>query len=443
MMAKIKASLISLRDLLATAWWVILIVGIGFIAAFNFVKPAPPEHIIIGTGAEGGAYFAIAGRYSAILARNRIALEVRPSQGSQENLQRLEKGEADVAFVQGGVVPPPEEMRYSFEEAPVQSLGSVFYEPVWVFYRDQRPLDRLTQLAGKRIAIGQEGSGVRQLAQQLLEANDISGSDHLVPLGGLLAAEELQQGRVDAAFIIAAPDAPVVQVLLRSPGIRLMSFAQAEGYTRLFPFLTTLKLPRGGVDIGRDSPPQDTILLAATASLAIRSDLHPALQALLLQAASDIHGKNGFFQKNGEFPTPRDEALPLSDEAKRYFKSGAPFLQRYLPFWLAVLVERLFVLIVPIIALLLPLLRVAPALYTWRIRSRIFRLYGELKFLENDLKMHFDAGSVGDYQQRIDAIEAEANDLSIPLAFTDLIYTLREHINLVRHTLTRLEQQPA
>ncbi|MBS1191344.1 MAG: family transporter solute-binding subunit [Rhodocyclaceae bacterium] len=442
MMAKVKGALVSLRDLVATAWWIILIAGIGFAVALRFVQPAPPKHVVITTGSEGGAYYHFAGRYAAILAKNGIALEVRPSAGSLENLARLKRDEAQIAFVQGGVLQQPEdEPAYSFEESPLKSLGSVFYEPVWVFYRGPRKLDRLTDLAGKRIAIGQEGSGVRQLAQQLLEANDIAPGGHLLPLGGLQAAEELQQGRIDAAFVIAAQEAPVVQVLLRSPGIQVMSFSQAEAYQRRFPFLNRLVMPHGVVDLVRDFPADNVSLLAPTANLVVRSDLHPALQSLLLQAASEIHGGVGFFQNRGEFPAYKDALLPLSSEAARYYKAGAPFLQRYLPFWLAVLIDRLIVLVVPLIALLIPLIKVAPAIYSWRVRSKVYRCYGELKFLENELKQHFDRTRLPDYRRRLDAIDEEASDLSVPLAFTDLVYTLREHVNLVRLALSKLEQQ--
>jgi len=438
-MDKLKAGLISLRDLLATAWWVVLLAGIGFAIAAHYVKPAPPRHVVMSTGSEGGAYFSFAGRYAAILARNGIALEARPSAGSGENLQRLEKGEADIAFIQSGTIEVPE-IRYSFEEAPIQSLGSVFHEPVWVFYRGPHKLDRLGQLAGKRVAIGQEGSGGRLLTQQLLEASGISAQNtQLLPLSGQQAVEELAQGRIDAAFIIAAIEAPLVQSLLKSPGLRLMSFAQADAYLRRFPALSKVVLPHGVIDLAGNHPAEDTVLLAATASLAVRSDVHPALQVLLLQAASEMHGGSGFFHQAGDFPAYRDRSLPLSEQAERFLQSGPPFLQRYLPFWMATLAERLFILLVPLFALLVPLLRVAPALYSWRIRSRIFRLYGELKFLENDLKQHYDPARFAGYLERLDAIEAEAGTVSVPLAFTDLIYTLRVHINLVRKTLLRLE----
>jgi len=439
MMAKIKAGLLSLRDLFATAWWIFLIVGIGFVVAYQFVEPAPPKKIVITTGSESGAYYHFAQRYASILARDGVTLEVRTSAGSLENLQRLKDDEAQLGFVQGGVVEPSDDPDAE-DESGLLSLGSMFYEPVWVFYRGDRVLDRLTDLRGKRLAIGQEGSGVRQLAQQLLNANEIPAGNHLIPLSGLKAAEELQQGRVDAAFIIAAEKAPVVQVLLRSPGIKVMSFAQADAYQRRFSFLTKLTMPQGVADLVRDYPPADVTLLAPTANLIVRDDLHPALQTLLLQAASEVHGKSGFFQRAGEFPAYMDQMLPASSEATRYFKSGSPFLQRYLPFWLAVLIDRLIVLLVPIVALLIPLLKIAPAIYTWRVRSKIFRCYGELKFLEDDLKHHFELAKLGEYRSRLDALDEEASQLLVPLGFTDLVYTLREHVNLVRHTLSKLEQ---
>ena len=440
MMARLKAGLLSLRDLFATAWWIFLIVGIGFYVAYQFVEPAPPTKIVITTGSDSGAYYQFAQRYATILARNGVTLEVKTSAGSLENLERLKNDEAQIGFVQGGVVELPEDQDVA-DDSGLLSLGSVFYEPVWVFYRGERRLDRLTDLRGKRIAIGQEGSGVRMLAQQLLRANEIKAGDHLVPLSGLKAAEELQQGRIDAAFIIAAENAPVVQVLLRSPGIKVMSFAQADAYHRRFPFLSKLTLPQGVADLVHDYPPFDITLLAPTANLIVRDDLHPALQSLLLQAASEVHGRAGFFQRAGEFPAYKDRLVPLSPEAARYFKSGPPFLQRYLPFWLAVLADRLIVLLIPIFALMIPLLKVAPAIYTWRVRSKVFRCYGELKFLEEDLRNRFDPATLDDYRNRIDALDEEACQLSVPLGFTDVVYTLREHVNLVRHILDKHEAQ--
>ena len=219
-----------------------------------------------------------------------------------------------------------------------------------------------------------------------------------------------------------------------------MSFAQADAYERRFPFLTKLTLPQGVADLVRSYPPEDVRVLAPTANLIVRSDLHPALQTLLLKAAGEVHGKSGFFQFAGEFPAYKDAMLPLSPDAARYYKSGPPFLQRYLPFWLAVLIDRLIVLLVPIVALLIPLLKIAPALYSWRIRSKVFRCYGELRFLEEDLKHHYNPERLMEYRNRLEALDEEASQLRVPLGYTDLVYTLREHVGLVQHTLDKLER---
>lgn len=428
--------LLSARDLLATAWPILLIAALVVAVAYPFVKPAPPKTLTLATGGESGVYHVFAGRYAAILERSGITLRMLPSAGSADNLERLGRGEADVAFVQGGVLPAGETLAGS----QFRSLGSMYYEPVWVFYRGEKPLTRLHELAGRRIAIGAEGSGVRGLALQLLEANEIPVDDRLTQLDGLDAAEAVQQGWVDAAFIIAGPEAPVVQVLLRSPGIHLMSFAQADAYTRRFPFLRQVSLPRGVVDLVRDIPPHDTTMLAATANLIVREETHPALVSLLLQAAGEVHGKSGFFQRGGEFPAYLDSSFELSPDAARHYDSGPPFLQRFLPFWAAVLVDRTVVLLLPLLALLLPLLRVAPALYSWRVRSKVFRLYGELKFLENEVRHHYEAARHAEFFDRLDRIEEAASQRNVPLAFADLVYTLREHVNLVRKQLLRFER---
>ena len=439
-MSTLRARFVSIRDLLATAWPIVLISAIGFAVAYQFVEPAPPRQMTISTGSETGAYYAYAQRYAKILASKGITLEVKTSAGSQQNLERLKSGEADIALVQGGLQEGEPSAEENSEESDLRSLGSVSYEPVWVFYRNNYRLDKLHQLGERRIAVGEEGSGMRGLALQLLEANEISpNSKSLLPLTGLNAAEELQQERIDAAFIVAAQEAAVVQVLLRSPGVRVMSFSQADAYAQRFPFLSKIVLPRGAVDLVRDTPPRDTVLLATTANVIVRDDLHPALVSLLLQAMSEVNGKTGFFQRAGEFPSYKDRSFKLSDDAERYFKSGPPFLQRYLPFWIAVLVERLLVLVVPIVLLLLPLLKIAPSVYNWRIRSKIFRSYGDLKFLENELRQKYDPARHDEYLARLDRIEDEAYTRSIPLAFSDLFYTLREHINFVRKELVRLD----
>ncbi|WP_291993836.1 TAXI family TRAP transporter solute-binding subunit [Candidatus Accumulibacter sp. ACC003] len=434
-MERLRARLVAVRYLLATAWPIVVITAIGLIVAYQFVEPEPPRRLRISTGDAAGAYHSYAQRYAPLLAAKGITLEILTSAGSIENLQRLDHGDADVAFVQGGIVPPAADP----ESTHLRSLGSVSYEPVWVFYRGPQPITRLHQLAGQRIAIGAAGSGTRGLALQLLAANEIPpDSPTLLPIGGLEAAEALQQGQIDAVFVVAAQEAPVVQVLLRSPELHVASFSQADAYLRLLPFLSKIVLPRGVVNLVREVPPSDTVLLATTANVVVRDDLHPALANLLLQAMTEVNGKSGFFQYAGEFPAYKDQSLVLSPDARRYYQSGPPFLQRYLPFWLAVLAERLFVMVLPLVMLSLPLLKFAPALYSWRVRSRIFRCYGDLKFLENELRKDYQPTRHDEYVRRIDRIEDDANSRNIPLSYTDLLYTLREHINLVRDKLQRL-----
>ncbi len=513
MIARLRAHLISLRDLLATAWPIVLIVTIGFVITYQFVEPAPPKHFRIAAGGKDGAYYAFAQRYAKILAKDQITLEIVSTSGSVENLRLLKSGDVDVAFVQGGTMLPREKKGKNAEAsvtgatgttgatgatgatraagapdtasatdevadeddeeakqrlAGLRSLGSMYYEPVWLFYRDpnaatsetadrkkngksskggvpeerQRPIGRISQLEGKSIAIGARGSGIRSLAVRLLRANEIETyNSSLSNASSNEAAEALQLGKLDAAFVIAAPEAPIVQVLLRSPGVLVMNFTQAEAYTRRFPFLSKVILPRGAVDLVRDVPPRDTALLATTANLVANENLHPALASLLLQAATKVHGNPGFFQRANEFPAYLDRTIELAPEAERYYKSGPPFLQRYLPFWAALLIERTMILLLPLVALMLPLMRVAPMIYSWRIRSRVFRCYGELKFLENEVREHYDPAQHQTYLERLDRLEDEANHRRVPLAFVDLVYTLREHIHLVRKQILRIGKE--
>jgi len=418
----------------------ILIVGLPALAlvialfwvASMFVQPAPPTLLYMTTGSESGAYHAYAGQYKEILARHGIALELRTSSGALENLQRLKDDSAHITigFIQGGTATAE-------DGKDLMSLGSMYYEPLWVFYRGKTSLDRVAQLQGKKLAVGAEGSGTRKLALQILAANDMgNNSENLAPLAGDAAAEALQLGQVDAAFIIAGADSSVVRKLLGTEGIRLMHFAQAGAYVKRFPFLSQVTLPRGAVDLVRDIPERDVTLIAATANLVARDDIHPALVSLLAQAASEVHGKAGMFQLAREFPAPKDLTFEVSPDAERYYKSGPPFLQRYLPFWAAILVDRILVMALPLLVLI-PILRAIPALYRWRVTSRIYRWYGELSALEREIKIHYDPARYAEYLAQIDSMEDRANNRPVPVAYAHLRYTLREHINLVRASLER------
>lgn len=426
------------RDLLIVGLPLLALVIAGFWFASRYIRPAPPDTLMLATGGEGGAYQRFGAAYKDVLARHGIRVVEQPSAGSTENLARLRDAShaVDAAFIQGGSV------RLQTDDALV-SLGGLYNEPLWIFYHadlaaERGALTQLAELKGRRIAIGGTGSGTHTLARELLQASQIDDDNtRLVERGGPELTRAFAARRIDAAFVVGPTESATVWTLLHTPGIRLMSLAHAEAYTRHFPYLTKLTLPRGAIAIGADLPARDIQLLAATATLVVREDIHPALVDLLMQALSEVHGTAGIFQRAGEFPRAASADFPLSPEAARYYKSGTPLLQRYLPFWAATLVDRMVVMLIPLIALLIPVLRFAPGLYNWRIKARIYRRYGELKFIEADIDADPARQTQAEWLASIDAIERDVNRLPMPLAFADMVYTLRAHIDLVRAAVLR------
>lgn len=430
----------SRRELLIFALPALVLIAAAFALAWQFVRPAPPKKIVISTGAPGGAYHYFGERYRDKLAQDGIEVELRPSSGAVENLRRLKTDDSvDVGFLQGGIANEP-------DSDDLATLGSMYLEPVWVFHRKaDAHLDRIDQLKGRRIAVGTAGSGAQLFALQLLAANGFATDDpRLVALGGMDAVAALRRGDVEAFFVVGAPQAPVVDALLHTPDIGLLSFAQADGYVRHFPHLVKITLPRGAIDIRGDQPPRDVQLLAATANLVVKADIHPAIVTLLLKHARDIHSPPGLLQAANSFPAPQDHALPIHPMARRFYDSGPPLLQRYLPFWLAVLIDRLFVMLLPLFAVVIPLSKVIPAIYNWRMRARVYRWYGELKFLEAEIDRAGQDGhslaALDTFLGRLDRIEERAARRKLPLAFSNELYTLREHIGLVRRRLRHLAE---
>ena len=423
--ARLRA--MSLRDALVFGIPALALVVGAFWFAAQFIRPAPPRDVVMSTGSPGGAYEMFAARYAPILERNGIELLARPSAGALENLQRLKEpeGEVDVAFVQGGLA-------MGDSDPNLVSLGSFYLEPLWVFHRAGRGYERLVEMKGARIAIGGEGSGTRQLALDLLSANGITSANaRLSPLGGLAAVQALSQGKLDVIFLVGTAQSPAVWSALYTEPLRLMNFQQADAYVRRFPYLSKLELPRGAIDLVRDVPDRDVQLVAPTATLVAREDIHPALIDLLLQAASEVHGNPDLFQRAGEFPNKEQVDYPLSKEADRYYKSGVSFLQRYLPFWAATLIDRMIVLLIPLFAVLFPLFKILPAVYAWRMRARIYRWYGELKFLESEIEESPEPHRA-EWLAQLAHLEEVANHIPTPLAYANQLYNLKEHIGLVR-----------
>lgn len=424
-------SIVSLRDLLVASGPTLLAVIAVAVLAYLWVDPAPPRKLTMATGQFNSAYQEFGRQYAAILARDEITLTLEPSLGSQDNLERLIAGKADVAFVQSGST-----VDGQAEREGLVSLGSLFTEPVWLFLGESAKVNHLTELKGKRINLGPEGTGVPRLFRQVLDANGIEAKDlQIGALENTPATMELLAGRIDGLVFSSAPEAPLIQMLLQTPGIKLFNFTQADAYTRRLPFLTHVVLPRGIVDLGRDIPSQDYHLIAPTATLVAREDLHPALVGLLVKSAGEIHGKAGWFQQQGQFPSPKYTEIPVAREAERYYRDGPPFLQRYMRFWLANLAERLWVVVVALAALLIPLSKIVPPIYVWRVRSRVYRWYGELRKVEQELETTpFDAREAAreGLLLRLEEIEDRVNHISIPLAYAEELYRLRSHINFVR-----------
>jgi len=432
-----KPNSILFRGHLSIVVLVLLILVICGVILFHFVLPAPPETLVMTTGTEGGTYAVFGRRYQEAMAREKVHLQLLPSSGSVENFNRLKDKsfQVDVGFIQGGTI--------SAKEAPhLVSLGGICYSPLWVFYRGQDTFDDLSLLKGKRIAIGPEGSGARKFSMELLRASHVAESPtQLLDLSSAAAVKAILEGSVDVIMISSTVDNALVQELLHAEGIKLMNFRQAEAYTRLYPALSQVILPKGILDLSKNKPAMDIHLLATATSLVVRRNLHPAIMYLLLDAAVDIHGDAGWVHKAGEFPSPKSQDFPLSDIAERFYKSGRPFLLDYLPFGMAAYVDRMILILVPAAVVLIPLFRIIPSLYFWWNRRKLYKCYEDLKSLEMELGGDSTPGRVMDYQKTLDRIEGFINEIRVPLALFKEVYMLKEHVDLVRNRLARLDQR--
>lgn len=418
----------SYKELFTTFSPALLLIIVGFWVAYQFVAPPPPKKIIISTGSTTGTYFKIAQQYRTALAEEGIELEIISSSGSGENISRLLNKQADLAFIQGGT---------GNHEESMLSLGSLYYEPLWIFLRKETNVENIAALSGLRVAIGKQGSGTQILAKQLFKLNHIDKqATELLELSSADAAKALIQSDIDASIMVASVDSKIVQQLLRNEQIKLLKLNRADAYIRLIPYLSKISLPEGVIDLQKNFPEQAVTLLAPSANLVVTEDFNSALTVLLLRAADKIHGKSSIFSSSGAFPSDQFTAYPINDVAERFYSVGPPFLMRYLPFWPAVFMDRMIVMLIPLIALLLPLGKIMPPLYRWRIRSKIYRWYKELQ--EVDDAIHLQQPSLAELAQlssELTQIENEVNKVKTPLSYADQVYNLLLHIDLVRKKL--------
>jgi TRAP transporter TAXI family solute receptor len=411
--------------LLAALGWALVIV----------LKPAIQRTIVITTGADQGIYRGFADRYAPILKREGITLDIRSSSGSVENYQRLADPDSayEVGFIQSGTTSPK-------ETDGLQTIAAVSYEPIWVFYRGDAVINRLAQLRGKRIAIGIPGSGLLNVSSVLLGYSGVTRDNTaLLEMDALKAYQGLENGQLDAAFFIGRPDAVMQKTLLNSD-LKLMSFAQADALVQKFPSLSKVIFPRASTSIVNDLPQADVTLLAATALLVSKDSLHPALTYLLLDAAKTVHGGEDYFTPLGTFPNLNTNEFPVSDESTRYFKSGRPFLQRYLPFWLASFVERRLLILLPFMAILIGLLQALPRMAEARIRNRLVVWYREIKSLEDEVwsNRRPSAEQIAQWREEIESIDAHASEIRIPQRYFQDVYALKQAIGVVRDRIVQV-----
>ena len=402
-------------------------------AAFWFFHSAPPDTIIITSGDEGSLFQRNAERYAKILARKGVKLKILPSEGSLENLKRLEdpRFHVDIGFVQAGVAK-------GRNIDNLVSLGSISYEPLYLFYRADKPFNLLSQFSGKRLAVGEVGTGTNVLALELLALNGIKpgGMNSLLEIDDEEAEKALLEGQIDGAFMMGdSASSKTMRDLLKHPGITAFHFSQADAYVRRIRYLSKLVLLEGSIDFGKNVPDHNIHLLSPTVELIARKDLHPALSDLLLEAATEVHARAGRYQRQGEFPAPIEHEYPISPDAQRFYKSGKSFLYRYLPFWMASRLNRILVVIVPMILVLIPGLKSIPVIYRWRMRLRILRWYRALLVLESDLGPDAVSDKREELLGRLDRIERAVNNMKVPASFADQFYSLRSHIAIVRTRL--------
>jgi TRAP transporter TAXI family solute receptor len=428
---------ISWRDGLMVGVPAVVIIAGAFAFTGKLVQTAPPTHIRMISGSTGSSYRTLADRYKKIIEAHGVKVDVVPSEGAFDNLEKLAnpKDDIDVGFVQGGLAD-------GVDISHLVSLGTVFTQPLMVYYRLPKPIERLSELKGKRVAIGAEGSGTHALALKLLKANDMDDkTTTLVPEHGEDAARALVDGKIDAAFLMGDSATPEVMRGLRGdPGVRLMSFRQAEGYVRRLKFLSHMTLPEGAMDLGKNYPSEDVSLIGPAVELIARRSIHPAISDMLISAAREIHSGPGMYRKAGEYPAPLEHDFPVSNDAIRYYKTGQQTLYKMLPFWLASLVDRVLVVVLPLLVILLPMSRAVPTIYRWRVRSRIYRWYGALMAIEREMARARTDDERRDITRRLDEIQHSVAELKTPLSFADQLYVLRDH---VAHVRGRLDEKPA
>jgi uncharacterized protein len=429
-----------------------------------------PGKIVMATGST--QYFDLATLLKDDLERNGVQLEIRRRMEGYDTLNALVEPGSDInaGFVKGGLLgslkgslasEKAHDRHKKFEK--LQSVGRLFHEPIWVFTREDLPIESLRDLKGRKILTGNRESGARRIVLQLLKANGVD-RDNSERIEKELSsdAQELMNGTADAAVVILPADHEKIQKLLRVKNIRLMDFTrESEAYVNRFPALSKVVLFTGAVDFGEPIPSDNITLLATSAALVVRPEMDPALVSLLAHAiyanprsGFDKSGDPILFYKAGEFPHVNDPEFEVSKDARLVYKSGElPYLLRTVapmhnragvPFSFTAFANAHWtklVLLIPMLAIILPLMRAIPVIYNWTVRRRLIYWYRQLKALERTLDRGAAAYDLPKLQVEIDRIDEAVRKIHVPLYYSDQLYELRVHINLVRQQLLARPQQ--
>jgi TRAP-type uncharacterized transport system substrate-binding protein len=409
---------------------VMVALSIGVSVANRFAGPLPPRRLVISTGREDGAYYRYALEYQRVLASQGFTLEIQSGPGSVATLRRLVAGDVDAGFVQGGTAPA--------DAGGVTALGSLFYEPLWVFCRKALRASDLSELRGRRLAVGEEGSGTRELTLRLLSDNDVTAANtRLLSIGGTEAETALTSGTIDAAFFVVSPRAAVVQRLFASPGIELMSERRHLAYSGRHRFVAALHIGEGMLDMARNIPGEEKVVVGVTASLAVKSGIHPDHVRLLLNAADRVHRKGGLLERPGEFPSQVNLELPLNDQAARYLRVGPSWLERTFPFWVAGVLDRLVLVVLPVATLLLPLFGLVLPLLDRRHRRRIAAHYERLRKAAIRVESSSRDTVEAELQSLRELRRQVVEETDVPQMYVGEVFHLTMHIDLVLERLDR------
>lgn len=393
------------------------------------IPTGPPNRVVFAAGPSDGAYYAFANRYKELLGERGLSVEVLETGGSMENLRLLRDGKADIAFVQSGLSPA---------NSKLMSLGAVFPEPLWFFAKAPNAPRNLNELLGKTVAIGTIDSGTREVALAILDDSKMTSKLKTMSIGGREAVEKLLNDEIDAAFFVGSQSVESIRTLALDPTISLGDFERVQAYARYHSSLFPVTLYAGMLDLSKDVPPKNIELLSTACSLVVAEDFNYALVTLFLQTADKVHRPPGPFQEYGEYPNPENVSLPLMPEADQFFKSGPSFFFRYLPFFWAATVDRLIILLLPLLTLLFPLFRVAPPLYGYFLRRKLLKKQMAL----SEIELNVEGLDREALSSKLDELEAQMAEIkTLPPNYQNEVFLYQLRLERVREQLGKPEEQ--